>query len=229
MKRTEHVFLAMGLMFLAAWGGLRLYSFAGSTIGIRNFERNGRGRVSDRERLFQSSDFRLGSADHVFTHQKSLIQPANAPLAILRIPAINLIVPIFNGTDDSALNRGVGRIPGSAEPGRTGNLGIAGHRDGFFRRLGELSTGDLIEVDRAGHADRYVVAGSRIVKPDDISVLQRTQSPTLTLVTCFPFYFAGPAPERYVVIAAFKSSSESEVAENYGDFSNQRRSDEEDK
>lgn len=125
-----------------------------------------------------------------------------APAAgVLRIPALDLSVPIFEGVDELELNRGVGRIPGTAPLGGFGNMGIAGHRDGFFRGLKDVATGDLIEVETADGAVQYSIAGFSIVEPSDVSVLEPTDQPTLTLVTCYPFYYVGHAPKRYIVQA----------------------------
>lgn len=120
---------------------------------------------------------------------------------ILRIPALDLSVPIFEGVEELELNRGVGHIPGTSPLGGIGNLGIAGHRDGFFRGLKDVKTGDLIEVETAEGAVQYSIAGFSIVEPSDVSVLEPTDQPTLTLVTCYPFYYVGHAPKRYIVQA----------------------------
>ena len=154
-------------------------------------------------------DFHLWSAKRISAYEDSLAKKTDAPLAILRIPKINLEVPIFNDTDDLTLNRGVGRILGTAQIGMSGNLGIAGHRDGFFRGLQDIAPGDVLELVRPQHSDRYAVSQIRIVAPEDTSVLNPTAVPTLTLVTCFPFYFVGHAPKRYIVVAQLDSEPES--------------------
>jgi LPXTG-site transpeptidase (sortase) family protein len=138
----------------------------------------------------------------------SLTKKADIHIAILRIRKINLEVPVFNDTDDLTLNRGVGRIIGTAQVGRSGNLGIAGHRDGFFRGLKDVGPGDLVELTQPGRTSKYVVTQIQIVTPENVSVLDSTPTPTLTLVTCFPFYFVGNAPRRYVVTASLESSSQ---------------------
>jgi sortase A len=134
----------------------------------------------------------------------SLAKKTDRPLAILRIPTIHLEVPLYDDTDDLTLNRGVGRILGTAQVGEGGNLGIAGHRDGFFRGLMDLVPDDEIDLDRIGHSDTYVVEKIEIVNPEDVSVLNPTRVPSLTLVTCFPFYYVGSAPQRYIVRASMK-------------------------
>jgi sortase A len=124
-----------------------------------------------------------------------------APLAVLRIPKIALEVAVLAGTSEWALNRAVGHIEDTALPGSEGNAGIAGHRDGFFRGLKDIRPGDLLEIETLTSLDTYRVERTWIVNPDDISVLDHTASPALTLVTCYPFYFIGSAPQRFIVRA----------------------------
>ena len=124
------------------------------------------------------------------------------PLAVLRIPKVHLEVPVLDGTDDLTLNRGVGHIVGTVRPGEDGNIGIAGHRDGFFRALKDVGPGDTIELVTPKRVVRYAVDQIVLVRPEDVSVLQPRSRPSLTLVTCYPFYFVGSAPQRYIVQAS---------------------------
>jgi sortase A len=110
-------------------------------------------------------------------------------------------VAVLGGTDDWTLNRAVGHIEGTAGPGAAGNSGIAGHRDGFFRGLKDVAVGDAIELETLGAVHHYRVTRTWIVEPDDVSVLDPTASPAVTLVTCYPFYFVGSAPQRFIVRA----------------------------
>jgi sortase A len=122
-------------------------------------------------------------------------------LALLEIPRLGLQVVVLEGTSEWALTRGVGRIEGTAVADQDGNLGIAGHRDGYFRALRHLRPGDQIRL-RTPAVDRsYRVEWIRVVEPDDRWVLERTPEPALTLVTCYPFWFVGHAPQRFVVRA----------------------------
>ena len=105
------------------------------------------------------------------------------------------------GTDDRSLDRGVGHIEDTAQPGTDGNLGIAGHRDGFFRGLKDITLGDVIELDTIQGSDTYRVERTWVVSPEDVSVLDPTSTRALTLVTCYPFYFVGSAPDRFIVRA----------------------------
>jgi sortase A len=129
-------------------------------------------------------------------------------LAVLRIPAVHLEVPLLEGTDAVTLNRGVGRIAGTSLPGQEGNIGIAGHRDGFFRKLKDIRTGDAVELVTISGTDVFVVDQTRITGPADVSVLRPRAKRSLTLVTCYPFYFVGPAPNRYIVEASLKGPVE---------------------
>lgn len=128
-----------------------------------------------------------------------------APAALLRIPRIDLEVPVNIGTGEAVLLRGAGLIDGTALPGSDGNVGIAAHRDTHFRRLGELAVGDLIHLDTTGSARSYRVAATSIVAPEDVAVLAASVEPTITLVTCYPFRFVGAAPQRFIVRAVAES------------------------
>jgi sortase A len=153
----------------------------------------------------------LWSISRIKAYQESLAAHFAPPLAILRIPKVGIEVPVLDGTDDLILNRGVGRIQGTALPGQPGNLGIAGHRDGFFRGLKDVVAGDKIEVELPDRTDTYVVRDLRIVLPQDTSVLNPTANSSLTLVTCYPFYFVGDAPKRYIVQASLIGTTGSET------------------
>lgn len=200
LKRAEWILFALGIGCLLTWGGMRIYSVAASKAAVQNFETIEEGTAFAQANL-SPFDVRLWSTERIAAYQKSLTELTAAPIAVLRIPRISLVVPVFNGTGDLILDRGVGRVPGTAAVGQAGNLAIAGHRDGFFRGLSEVSIGDVVEVERPGSIDSYAVTATRVVAPEDISVLRPSASPTLTLITCFPFYFIGHAPQRYIVTA----------------------------
>lgn len=169
-----------------------------------------------------SSANELWDSARIRAYQRSLGQTIPAPEGIVRVPRAGIEVPLLEGTSSLAMNRGVGHVAGTALPGERGNLAIAGHRDGFFRGLKDVSVGDVVEVERPRHAeeagattrhtDRYVIRAIKIVAPSDVSVLQPTPEPTLTLITCYPFYFVGAAPQRYIVQASLVSSSPSHPA-----------------
>lgn len=155
-------------------------------------------------------EFELWSEKRIREYQESLLQEAESPLAVLRIGRLDIEVPVYNGTNEFVLNRGVGRITGTARIDGPGNLGIAGHRDGFFRGLKDIKAGDVLELQTVHGAKRYRVGSTVIVDPSDVSVLAPTAEPTLTLVTCYPFYFVGPAPKRFIV----QATAEPQIAMN---------------
>jgi LPXTG-site transpeptidase (sortase) family protein len=128
--------------------------------------------------------------------------PSSPPIeGVLRVPAVGIEVVVYRGTDNLTLERGAGRIEGTPPLGSHGNVGIAAHRDGFFRSLKDISKGDEVLIDLLEGTSRYEVTEMQIVRPEDVWVLDATTEPTLTLITCYPFYFVGSAPERFIVRA----------------------------
>ena len=119
----------------------------------------------------------------------------------LEIPRLGLSVVVVEGVDQSTLRRSAGHIPGTALPGQPGNVGISGHRDTLFRPLRNIRKDDAITVTTVFGEYRYRVVSTRIVAPTDVSVLDPGKDEVLTLVTCYPFYFIGPAPSRFIVRA----------------------------
>ena len=146
-------------------------------------------------------DKSLWNATRITDYEDSLKVEAAPPLGILTIDTLNIQVPIYNGTDEFILDRGAGRIKGMARMDGNGNLGISGHRDGFFRGLKDIQIGDDILIQTTRGVQKYAVSEINIVPKEDISVLAPTTEKILTLVTCYPFYFVGHAPKRYIVTA----------------------------
>lgn len=122
------------------------------------------------------------------------------------IPKISLDAIVVEGVSRKQLSEGPGHIKGTAAPGDPGNAVISAHRDTFFRHIYELNKGDEILVRRKGKLFRYEVTGKRIVMPDDMEVLKQTSDPQLTLITCYPTYYIGPAPKRLVVFSKLVDS-----------------------
>jgi sortase A len=214
VRRGERVVMLTGLLLLVFWGGTRFYQSAASRAAIARFQAKVAGvppqnlSPSVDPAVGSRVDFRLWSTKRIVAYTESLTQKGDMPVAVLRIPSLDLQAPVFEGTDDLTLNRGLGRITGTARVGEPGNLGIAGHRDGFFRVLKDIKTGDAVLLDIEGKTQEYAVKQVQIVTPDDVHVLAPTVAPTLTLVTCYPFYFVGSAPQRYIVTASVKTSSQ---------------------
>ena len=144
-------------------------------------------------------DQALWGKARIAAYRDSLSADRDAPLGVLTIPAVKLEAPIFEGTATLTLNRGIGRIEGTADVGAAGNLGLAAHRDGYFRVLKDVRVGDAVDVESLAGTLRYRVTELKIVEPTDVHVLAPTDAATLTLVTCYPFYFIGEAPQRYIV------------------------------
>lgn len=119
----------------------------------------------------------------------------------LDVPEAAVSVMVLDGTDEVTLNRAVGHIEGTAKPGEHGNVGIAGHRDSFFRGLRHLEVGDRLSLTTLDGVSHYEVERLEVVEPTAIEVLEPTDHEALTLVTCYPFYYVGEAPQRYVVRA----------------------------
>ena len=204
MKASRFRLLLFAERASLAFGGVALVWWSAFQIGVATSTRHDLERFAALRLVAQQApapDRSLWSAERVSAWRKALAEPAPAPLAVLRIPAIRLEVPVLPGTDDRTLDRAVGHIEGTALPGTEGNLGIAGHRDGFFRGLKDIAPGDLIELETIQGKDVYRVERTWVVKPEEVSVLDPTATRSLTLVTCYPFYFVGSAPSRFIVRA----------------------------
>jgi sortase A len=130
-----------------------------------------------------------------------LVTKEGYPLGRIEVPRLALSLMVTEGIKPRNLRLAAGHIPGTAFPDEPGNVGIAGHRDMFFRKLREIREGDIIIFTTLAGSPKYSVEWTRVVKPKDVDVLDASSQPVLTLVTCYPFYFAGPAPDRFIVRA----------------------------
>jgi sortase A len=196
----ESYLLFIGVALLGLYVGVHLHSLLFSRIALWRFDI---AAVSAASKSGQSAnqkvDVSLWAKTRVTAYHASLALKLEPAVAVLRIRRLHLTVPVFEGTDEIILNRGVGRILGTGSPGGDGNVAIAGHRDGFFRALKDIQLGDFVEIETPTERDTYIVEATRIVEPRDVSVLEPSPFASLTLVTCYPFYFIGDAPERFVV------------------------------
>lgn len=199
-ERTAWTF---GVVCLATWGFLFVEGVRGARHELARFTALQAGQVSQVSAPQHAAlpDLSLWDGDRITAWRRALSEPAPPPLAILRIPKIRLEVSVLPGTDDFTLNRAVGHIEDTALPGTDGNSGIAGHRDGFFRGLKDIEPFDAIELETLRGKELYHVARTWVVTPEDVSVLDATPKRSITLVTCYPFYHVGPAPQRYIVRA----------------------------
>jgi sortase A len=143
----------------------------------------------------------LWSPTRVRLYKDALQRETPPTLAVLRIPRLDLEVPVYDGTTDAVLDLAAGLIEGTALPGTPGNVGIAAHRDGFFRVLKDIKEGDALVLDTPAALEQYRVEWIRITTPDDVSVIDPTPGHAITLVGCYPFYHVGSAPKRFIVRA----------------------------
>ena len=187
IERTAWV---VGITLLGMYGGMRLWAQESSAQAVQEF----------RAMNIAPADQALWSHQRVVAYQEAQRAGA-APEAVLRLPSLSLEVPVYGDTSDLNLDRGAGRIPGTASLDKPGNLGIAAHRDGFFRKLKDATIGMDVYLEHGGRTLRYHITEITIVTPEDGSVLAPTARPSITLVTCYPFYFVGSAPQRYIVRA----------------------------
>jgi len=188
---------ALGLGGLLWWGAFQVEVARSTRHDIARFAVLQAASLQEEGAVDQS----LWSAVRIDAWRNVSGEPAPPPVAMLKIPKIHLEVPVLPGTDDRTLDHGVGLIEDTAEPGSDGNSGIAGHRDGFFRGLKDIVRGDTIRLDTLRGTFLYRVERTWVVKPEDVSVLEPTPVAALTLVTCYPFYFQGSAPLRFIVRA----------------------------
>ena len=119
----------------------------------------------------------------------------------LEIPRVNVSVIVLEGADSSVLDVAAGHIPGTALPGLNGNVGIAAHRDTFFRSLREIRVQDRLSFRTPAGIFQYAVESTEVVEPSDTGVLRQNAGEELTLVTCYPFNYIGSAPKRFIVHA----------------------------
>ena len=192
----------VGLVALTAWVIVWAAGKAGAQRELDRFAAlySPSSGTSDRSAAV-SPDFLLWSPERVEAWRAAQQEGGPAPLGVFRLPRLRIEAPVLTGTDDWTLNRAVGHIEGTPLPGAAGNSGLAAHRDSFFRALKDVAIGDVIELVTPANLVTYRVEHTWIVLPEDVWVLDQTPSAALTLVTCYPFYFIGSAPQRFIVRA----------------------------
>jgi sortase A len=217
---AERFFLVSGVILLAIFVLAMVHRAYYSRQALKNFD-EARATIASRKSdthlkpyVDEPIDFSLWSDKRIREYRKSLEILKDTPLAVLEIDRLNIRAPVFQGTDELVLNRGLGWIVGTSRPGEMGNIGISGHRDGFFRGLKDIATGDVIELSTLTGTSTYIADQLEIVNPEDVQVLLPRQKPSLTLTTCYPFYFAGDAPKRFIVHANLKQQMATEQSTN---------------
>jgi sortase A len=194
-RRCERALFAVGAACLLFYGAACTHS-AWYQFGARNaFEQSLVERIH--EEAHDDSTWSEARREH---YQEAAAIPVRA-MGRLDVPRADVSVMVLDGTDDLSLNRAVGHVEGTARPGQGGNIGIAGHRDSFFRGLRHLEVGDSLSLTTLEGVAHYQVDDLEIVEPTAVEVLDPTDHDALTLVTCYPFYFVGDAPQRFIVKA----------------------------
>jgi sortase A len=207
LRVVQWILVVSGVILVGFWVGARLDRWFGGNLEVQRFEKArtpagaAPAEAGRNLPIELPVDTSLWAEKRIEEYEESLEHDFAAPLAILRIPKIDLKVAVLPGTSDLVLNRGVGHIAGTSAPGEGGNVGIAGHRDGYFRGLKDVVVGDLIEMETLTGTEDYTITDLLLVDPSDVWVLEPTEKPSITLVTCYPFYFVGSAPQRYIVRA----------------------------
>jgi sortase A len=206
MRLIEIALLAFGIVLAGFFVAARIDSVVVSQEALKSFDAASPvpaapAAVVSPEIDSPAPDFSAWDQQRIRAYERAAGNTTGAPIAVLEIPKIGLTAPVLEGTDGRTLNHAVGRIAGTAWPGEWGNIGLAAHRDGFFRGLRDIKIGDAIELRTRYGKDIYTVDHFRIVTPRDVNVLGAQPEPSLTLVTCYPFYYIGSAPKRFVVTA----------------------------
>jgi sortase A len=179
MRGAQRLFLWAGIVLLGYAGGVTAYSESYQRSQSREFER----AVSASEGT---------PAD---LHEGDLV-------GRLEVPRLGLSVMVLQGIEEATLVVGAGHVPGTPLPGGGGNVAIAAHRDTFFRKLKDIEPGDTIRLSIAARTYKYVVRSTGVVDPEDTRPMESRGEEELTLITCFPFYFVGAAPKRFIVYAS---------------------------
>ena len=148
-----------------------------------------------------SPDTSLWAPGRVADYEASLQGDIPQVLGLLEVPSVGLKVAVYPSVSTLNMDRGAAVIDGMAYPHEAGNIGIAGHRDGYFRVLKDVKVGDRVLLQTLEGPKHFTIDSRRIVEIDDRSVLQDTEDQTVTLITCYPFYFVGHAPQRFIVTA----------------------------
>ena len=180
-------------------GGICLTTFAYAQLTAAVAQKSAIQSIRDRASPVDQS---LWSESRIAHYDRAAnVGSSDLALGVLSIPSIDLEVAIFEGTSKQVLNLGVGRVAGTARLGDADNLGLAGHRDGFFRGLKDIAVGDELILETEEQTERYEVFELLVVAPEDTYVLDQLGEPIITLITCYPFYMLGHAPQRFIVRA----------------------------
>jgi sortase A len=205
LRWSRYVSLGVGILLLGYCGFVLLDARLYETYQSRRFQQALKSLTPSNggAETLHSSSLPAAEAESNPTRTESpgIAGRGGSALGRIEISAIGLEAMIMEGTDAKTLRRAVGHISGTPLPGQQGNVAIAGHRDTFFRALRNIREDDEITLTTAAGSYRYRVNSIKVVEPDNMAVLDHSDAAILTLVTCYPFYFVGPAPKRFVVRA----------------------------
>ena len=205
LRWSRYLFFAAGILALGYVGFVLLDARVFQADRSRRFQQELNSLkppiIGDQTLQGSSISSRPAEADPVRTERLDMAGIGATPLGRIEINKIGLTAMILEGTDARTLRRAVGHIPGTPLPGQQGNVAITGHRDTFFRPLHNIRKDDEIRLTTLSGSYRYLVDSIKVVEPEDTEVLDNSDDAILTLVTCYPFYFVGPAPKRFIVRA----------------------------
>ena len=204
LRWAQFFFLVAGVLALSYCAIVLLDRWAFQAYQTWRFERALKDAQTSTRAIQQPASSRLSAqaeADRARAESFGIDGLAGSPLGRIEISSIGLAAMIMEGVDGRTLRHAVGHIPGTPLPGQQGNVALAGHRDTFFRGLRNIHRDDEITLTTLHGSYRYRVDSTQVVEPEDTQVLSATADDFLTLVTCYPFYFVGPAPKRFIVRA----------------------------
>ena len=158
------------------------------------------------EQMVGEPDTSLWAPGRIADYQASLKADLPPVMGVLEVPSVNLKVPVYQTASELVMDRGAGVIDGMSYPHEPGNIGISGHRDGYFRVLKDVKVGDPIILQTLEGPKRFRIEDTTIVEIKDKRLLQDTREQSVTLVTCYPFYFVGHAPKRFIVTASLDTT-----------------------
>jgi sortase A len=204
LRWIERILLVVAILCLGSW----IYSWADSAYYQYRENQILDESLSQAQEAPPAAPSSASETDSLGSFQPQAPQePSRKPLAEgelvgrIEIPRLGISTIVLEGVDSKTLRRGVGHIPETAPPGAGGNVGLAAHRDSFFRGLKDIRKNDIIRIRTLDGSYQYRVESTEIVTPEETQVLADTGIPELTLVTCYPFYYVGSAPKRFIVHA----------------------------
>jgi sortase A len=205
LRWLERALIGIGLLCLGvwAWSWIDAWIYQYRENRLLEEAASARATASKASETDALGTFRETSAPPASEEEKERSEPRETGSLVgrIEIPRIDVSAIVLEGVDKKTLRRGVGRIPETALPGDEGNVGLAAHRDSFFRGLKDIRKNDIITLKTLDDTYYYRVSWTEIVLPEDTHVLEDSGVPELTLVTCYPFYYVGSAPKRFIVRA----------------------------